>query len=128
MANCFSTSLQAGDRPAMIIGTKASIRLNYTFWTPTEFEVVDKNGIVIETHKGELPRLSNEETIEMKNKPGYGYFSDKVNFVNSGNLVYEADHVVDCLRQGRIASPLWDEEKCLNLHKVIEYALLKIRS
>ena len=58
MANCFCTTLQAGDRPDMIIGTKASIRMNYTFWTPTEFEVIDKNGIVIETHKGDLPRLS----------------------------------------------------------------------
>lgn len=80
------------------------------------------------THTAILPKICNEETIEMKNKPGYGYFSDKVNFVNSGNLLYEADHVVDCIRRKKLESEFWNRDKCVNLHKIIETALNKIVS
>ena len=133
IANCFNSTIQAGERSAIIIGTKASIRFNYTFWTPTEFEILEQNDEnqqweVVETIKGKLPGLANEEKIEMENKPGYGFYSDKLNFVNSGNLLYEADHVVDMVRRGRKESTYWSEEKCLNTHRIIEYALGKINN
>lgn len=89
---------------AHIVCTKGAIRIPAPFWCPTK--------IILSSGKD----LSEEEVFEFKPPEAVGEF----NFINSGFLSYEAQHVRDCLVKGLTESPILPLDDTLTIREITD--------
>jgi len=108
-ANSFCNTLGETNRDAFIIGSEGSIKLVGPFHSPVKMEVFDKNGEITETVEHVVPKSENSKSEFI--------------FGNSGNLIYEADHALDCVLSGKLESDVWSRGHTLRSLKIIETCL-----
>ena len=109
LANSFCNTTGETNRNAFIFGSEGSVKLAGPFHSPVKMEVFDKNGELTKTVHHSVPKSSNSKS-EFK-------------FGNSGNLIYEADHVADCVLSGKLESDVWSRAHTLRSLKIIETCL-----
>eukprot|EP01121_Diplochlamys_sp_Union-15-3_P017790 TRINITY_DN633_c0_g1_i1.p1 TRINITY_DN633_c0_g1~~TRINITY_DN633_c0_g1_i1.p1 ORF type:complete len:347 (-),score=57.75 TRINITY_DN633_c0_g1_i1:6-1010(-) len=92
-----------GDHPceAIISGSKGKITIHSPFWCPEKF-TVEKEG---KTEVHELP---------------FPEYNGQLNFKNSQGLHYQALHVHECLKAGKLESDLWGLDKTLAVMKTLD--------
>ena len=112
IGSSFCNTLQYSNRDGIILGSEGSLKLCGPFHTPIKMEVFDKNGVLVKTVHHELPETENDKS--------------KFIFGNSENLIYEADHVVDCVKNGELESSKWGKDHTIRSLKVIEDSLEKL--
>ncbi|PAA64926.1 hypothetical protein BOX15_Mlig012888g1, partial [Macrostomum lignano] len=83
---------------ALVLGDKGSAKLEDYFWCPTKLTL-------------------NGELIHMPTPPVRQ--GDKFNFFESGGLLYEANHVKECLEKGLTESPLLSHKECQLIHDIL---------
>jgi len=110
-ANAFSQTVKNGNRDAYIVFDKGTVKLDNPFWCPTKMEVLDTTGKVIETCQPEYPVPTADGNY---------------NFQNSSWLLFEADHVHECIANGLLESPVWSHGHTLRSVKIIEEAICSI--
>lgn len=86
-----------------IMGTKGKIHIPEPFWCPTKVDICD-------------------QTVEVPVPEINGSF----NFVNSGFLLLEADHVRECLLKGLTESPILPPKVTLTLRKTSDHILRQV--
>ncbi len=82
---------------ARVYGTKGKISLPFPFWCGEKIETPEG------THEFEAPKVKFD-----------------LNFWNSGFLVYEADHVRECVAKGLTESPVMPLKDSLLLAEIME--------
>lgn len=85
----------------IIAGTNGYITVGGPFWAPTTFCVTQTNG-----------------DVYCKDFPVPSGAKHPFNFVNSSGLLFEADHVRKCLRDGLLESPLCTLQDTLTIAQV----------
>ena len=88
-----------------IIGTKGIIKIQSPFWAPTQLIIEDPQGNIVK----------NIEVPDGKD-PKYGPY----NFINSGHLHYEAEHVRMCLSKGLKESPNLPHAETIAIAEILE--------
>jgi len=82
----------------IVVGTKGTLKLRYPMWTATELETPEG------TKSWELPSGAKHD----------------FNFMNSHNMMYEAQHVRECLLAGKLESPLISLDETLTIAEILE--------
>lgn len=96
------------------------MRIDY----PNECVIAGSKGKIVIPKPFHCPTkiIINGETHELPLPPMEGSF----NFVNSNFLIYEADHVRDCLLKGLTQSPDMPLRDTLTLRKTTDHVLRQI--
>lgn len=115
----FECSLaHCSDRSASIYGSAGVIDVPFPFWCPTTVKVTKMTGLGSQQwsepviHKFELPTDMVALSTEEGEVPGF-------NFVNSQGLAYEAEEVNRCFREGKIESPYFSTQDCIEILRLI---------
>ena len=110
---------------AQVVGTKGSLRLPQTFWSPSKLETPSVSrhlGAVF--HSVERISFILQGVLEFPlPKP-----SRPTIFVNSEGLCYEADEVRKCISQGRIESEAMPLEHSLIVSEIMKTAIIQLGS
>lgn len=103
MASVFYHGLQQTPSQASISGPKGQLKLPEQFWSPSK---------LVKT----LDATKASETLDfpLPDSP-HLYF-----YPNSVGLCYEADHVYECLRDGKLESPLTTLDTSLQLAELFD--------
>jgi len=104
IAQLFYTGLTSTPNTASISGPKGHLRLPEFFWSPSK--------LVKEIQGGK------SELLEFP-VPGSG-FNQKYNYPNSNGLFYEADHVYQCLKEGKLESDVMSLDESLLLAGIFD--------
>lgn len=97
-------------RSATICGTLGVIELPFPFWCPAEVTVQTMTGLGSQT-------FGEKKTIRFPLPEVSG--AERLNFVHSEGLLYEAAEATRCLQQGYTESPLFGSDECLAVMRLI---------
>lgn len=122
----FECSLaHCSERDAVVYGTDGVIKVPYPFWCPTKFSVVRMSGPGSQQWSApfecEFP-LPSVEPLPVA-APAEGEAEGHVpgfTFVNSQGLLYEAEEMNRCFREGLKESPHFTTAQCLEILDIID--------
>ncbi len=88
---------------AWIIGTKGRIKIHFPFWSPEKITlyVDDKE----QNFEFPVPQLNGMKSF---------------NFTNTTGMHYEANHVMQCLQEGKLSSPIMPPQESVVIMKIMD--------